>query len=142
MNSPLRPIVLSLILIFACLLLTAPCASAAPTIAGTYKITENTDLGTEVRITLQINLYNSGTTMVTVSGVGVHSISAPGRMVTATSSFVVQAESQSQVSLQFLIAKKDFTQWQIGPHQQFLVTFKPAGGKSTLVYLPLLRIPE
>jgi hypothetical protein len=141
MNSPLRPIALSLILIFANLLLTAPCASAAPTLAGTYKITENTDLGTEVRITLQINLYNSGTTAVTVSSVSIPSISAPGQMVTATSSFVIQAQSQFQVSLQFLIAKKDFTQWQIGPHQQFLVTFKPISGKSTFINVPLLRIP-
>jgi hypothetical protein len=141
MNSPLRPIALSLILIFANLLLTAPCASAAPTLAGTYKITENTDLGTEVRITLQINLYNSGTTAVTVSSVSIPSISAPGQMVTATSSFVIQAQSQFQVSLQFLIAKKDFTQWQIGPHQQFLVTFKPNSGKSTFINVPLLRIP-
>jgi hypothetical protein len=141
MNSPLRPIALSLILIFANLLLTAPCASAAPNLAGTYKITENTDLGTEVRITLQINLYNSGTTAVTVSSVSIPSISAPGQMVTATSSFVIQAQSQFQVSLQFLIAKKDFTQWQIGPHQQFLVTFKPISGKSTFINVPLLRIP-
>jgi hypothetical protein len=141
MNSPLRLMSLSSILFFTTLLLVLPCASAAPTLTGTYKITENTDLGTEVRITLQINLLNPGTTAVTVSGVGLPSISAPGHMATATSNFVVQSESQSQFSLQFLMAKKDFTQWQIGPQQQFLVTFKPAGGKSTLVYLPLLRIP-
>ena len=141
MNSPFRLMSLSIILFFTTLLLVLPCASAAPTLAGTYKITENTDLGTEVRITLQINLFNFGNTAVTVSRVGLHSISAPGQLVTATSSFVVQSQSPAQVSLQFLIAKKDFTRCQIGPHQQFLVTLTPTGGKFALVNVPLLRIP-
>src|SRR5208337_5441035 len=60
--------------LFAMLLLVAP-ASAAPPLAGTYKITENTNLGSEIRLTVQLNLVNPGDTAVTITRVGLRSIS-------------------------------------------------------------------
>jgi len=140
MNSLPRSIAIFLSILFAFFMVPSQCASAPLSLAGNYKITENTDLGSEVRVTLQINLSNSGTTSLTIIRVGLHSISAPGQLVAASSNLVVHSHSQSQVSLQFLIPKKDFTQWQSGPHQQFLLTYKPTGGKSTLISIPLLRI--
>ncbi len=135
-----RSIALSLTILVGFLLVPSPSAPASLTLAGNYKITENTDLGSEIRITLQINFINAGSSTLTVTKVGLRSMSVSGQLVTATSSLVVPSHSHSQVSLQFLISKKDFDRWQNGPQQQFLVTFKPTGGKSTLVDLPLLRI--
>ncbi len=139
MNLRLRWIALSLAVLFVALLCVTPRASAGPMVTGTYKITENTNLGTQVRISVQLNLVNGGTTSVTLSKVGVRSISAPGQTVSVASSAVVHAHSSTQVSLQFLMAKQDFERWYAGPHQQFLVTLKATGGKSTLVNIPLLR---
>jgi hypothetical protein len=142
MNFRLPSTTLYLAALLAVLLVVSLPASAAPPLAGTYKITENTDLGSEIRLTVQLNLVNSGDTAVTVTRVSLHSISAPGRLVSATSNAIVQSHANSQLSLQFLIAKKDLNAWQVGPHQQFLVTLQPAGGKITLVSLPLLRTRE
>jgi len=127
---------------FAMLLFAVLPACAVPPLAGTYKITENTDLGSEIRLTVQLNLVNPGDTAVTITRVGLRSISAPGQLVSTASKFVVQSHASSQVSLQFLISKKDFNAWQVGPHQQFLVTLQPVGGQVTLVNLPLLRTRE
>jgi hypothetical protein len=139
MNSRLRFTALCLAALFAILMLVSVPASAAPPLVGTYKITENTDLGSEVRITVLLNLVNPGDTAVTVTRVSLRSISAPGQLVSANTNTIVESHANSQFSLQFLIAKKDFTVWQIGPHQQFLVTLQPTGGKITLVNVPLLR---
>jgi hypothetical protein len=127
---------------FAMLLFAVLPACAAPPLAGTYKITENTDLGSEIRLTVQLNLFNPGDAAVTVTRVSLRSISAPGQWVSTVSNVVVQSHANSQLTLQFLIAKKDFNTWQVGPHQQFLVTLQPAGGQVTLVNLPLLRTRE
>jgi hypothetical protein len=141
MNLRLRFMALSLASFFTVLLmlLMTTLASAGSVLSGTYKITENTDLGTQVRITVQLDLVNGGTTSLTVSKVGLRSLSAPGQRVSVASTVVVHSHSSAQVSLQFLMAKQDFDRWYAGPHQQFLVTLKPSGGKSTLVNVPLLR---
>lgn len=127
---------------FAILLFAVLPACAAPPLVGTYKITENTDLGSEIRLTVQLNLVNPGDTAVTVTRVSLRSIFSPGQWVSAASNAVVHSHANSQLSLQFLIAKKDFDTWQVGPHQQFLVTLQPTGGQVTLVNLPLLRTRE
>lgn len=114
-------------------------SSAAPLVAGSYEITENTDLGSQVRITVQLSLINPTSTPLTVTKVAIPSISAPGQVVAINHSLVVHSHSNSQVSLQFLLAKKDFNTWHSAPHQQFLITLTPSGGKSTLINLPLLR---
>ncbi|HKM67459.1 MAG TPA: hypothetical protein VJX70_09865 [Candidatus Acidoferrum sp.] len=140
MNASPRSLAIFLTILFTFLLVLSPRASTAPPqIAGTYKITENTDLGSEIRITLQINLINPGGTQVTITKVGLRSMSARGQLVTANSNLVVHSHSHSQVSLQFLISKKDFNTWHVGPHQQFIVTMKPSTGKAVLLNLPLLR---
>src|SRR5208282_5733965 len=52
MNLRLRFIALCLPALFAMIFLVSVPASAAPPLVGTYKITENTDLGSEVRVTV------------------------------------------------------------------------------------------
>ena len=139
MKSHLRFFLLSLVFLLAIQLLSSQIAEPAPLIVGSYKITENTDLGSEVRITLEISLINPTNTPVTITKVALPSISAPGQLVNATSSLFVSSHSNSQVSLQFLMSKKDFNTWHRAPHQQFFITIKPSGGNSILLNLPLLR---
>jgi len=139
MKSRLRFTALCLPALFAMIFLVSVSTSAAPPLVGTYKITENADLGSEVRITIQLNLVNPGDSAVTVTRVSLRSISAPGQLLSARINTVVESHANSQISLQFLIAKKDFAAWQSGPHQQFLLTVQPTGGKLTLVNVLLLR---
>ncbi len=130
---------LPLVFLLAAQILLSLSASAAPPLAGSYKITENTDLGSEVRITVQLNLMNATSSPVTITKVGLHSISAPGQFVATSHTIVVHSHSNTQVSLQFLISKKDFNAWSRGPHQQFLFTLLPSSGRTTLINLPLIR---
>jgi hypothetical protein len=130
---------LPLVFLLAAQTLFSLAVSAAPPLAGSYKITENTDLGSEVRITVLLNLMNPTSTPVTITKVGLRSISAPGEFVSVTNTISVHSHSSTQISLQFLIAKKDFNAWYKGPHQQFLFTLLPTAGKITLINLPLIR---
>jgi hypothetical protein len=138
-KSLLRFFLISIAFLLPVQLLSSRIASAAPLIVGSYKVTENTDLGSQVRITLEISLINPTSTPVTITRVALPSISAPGQLVTASSNLVVSSHSTSQVSLQFLMSKRDFNTWHLAPHQQFLITLKPSGGNSTILNLPLLR---
>lgn len=139
MSSRPRFFRFSVLLLSTVQMLSAWPAFAAPPLSGTYKLTENTDLGSQVRITIQFSLMNTTSSSVTVTKLGLPLTSGPVKQLMASSSLVLHSHSSSQVSVQFLLAKKDFETWYLGPHQQFFVTFKSSNGKYTLLDLPLLR---
>jgi hypothetical protein len=136
MNLPFRYLTLCLVVL---LLLSAPHAWSAPVLTGSYKITENTDLGSQVRITVELNLYNPSTHGVTVTNISVRSASSPGQTVMVTTSTVIQPHANSQFSVQFLLPKKDYNSWSIGSLQQFLIKLHSSGSKPTLANVPLQR---
>lgn len=139
MKTSARSIFVCLSWLFAIQLFATLPSHAAPPLTGTHKITEITDLGTEIRFSVELNLVNPGETAISVSRFSLHSISAPGQLVSVPSKLVVDAHSSSQVTLEFVIAKADFAAWLMGPHQHFIVTLQPTGGKVSQVSVLLLR---
>lgn len=139
MKTSARCISLCLASLFAILLFAAQPPHAAPPLTGTHKITVIADLGTEIHFSVELNLVNPGEAAVTITRISLHSISAPGQLVSAPSKLVVDAHSSSQGTLEFVMAKADFVAWLIGPHQHFIVTLQPTGGKVSKVSVPLLR---
>lgn len=127
---PSSPRVLSLILL-AVLCVGASGASPAPQFSGSYKITENTDLGAEVRIAVELKLLNTGDTAATITAISIRSLSSPHQMVSAATNLTVQAHTDGQLSFQLLLPKKDFSTWAMGPHQQFILHFHSADGASS-----------
>jgi hypothetical protein len=115
---------------------------AAPQFSGSYKITENTDLGAQVRIAVELKLLNAGDTAATITAVSIRSLSSPHQMVSAPATLTLQPHSSASVSLQFLMPKQDFNNWSTGPHQQFLFSFHSAerSSKPTVTNVPLLRV--
>jgi uncharacterized protein (DUF58 family) len=126
------------LLLYAFLVSALP-VSATPVLAGTYKITENTDLGSEVRITVELHLVNASDISVTITSVAVRSISSPLHAVSAPANLIVEGRSRAETTVQFLIPKKDFATWSAGPHQKFLVKFHSADEKPALANVLLLQ---
>ena len=56
-----------------------PHGVAGQTVAGTYKVTETTDLGTQVRVTLEIRLMNASEDKLFVTQVRLRNFLRPGR---------------------------------------------------------------
>lgn len=127
---PSSPRLIRLILLVA-LCMGASWASPVPQFVGSYKITESTDLGTEVRIAVEMKLLNVGDTAATITCVSIRSLSAPRQMVRAATNFTVQAHADGQLSVQLLMPKKDFSTWAMRPHQQFILNFHSAAGTSS-----------
>lgn len=119
------------LLLLVVLCLGASWASPPPQFSGSYKITQSTDLGADVRIALELKLLNTGDTPATITSVTIRSLSAPHQMVRATTNLTVQAHADGQLSVQLLMPKKDFSNWSMGPHQQFLLNFHSADGSSS-----------
>lgn len=114
-------------------------ASGPPPLVGSYKIAENTDLGSQVRLSLELDFINPTDTAITVKSVSLHSLYAPGHMVTSSLNLIVQGHSKSQVTLQYILSKKDYSTWSAGPQQQFVVGLQAADGKPAIANVMLRR---
>jgi len=62
-----------------------------------------------------------------------------GHMVSNSANVTVQSHSKAQVTVQFVIPKKDYAAWSIGPHQLFLVNLQSAGAKPGMANVVLRR---
>jgi hypothetical protein len=141
MQSPLRSLAVML-LVPLLLVAGAAGASTAPQLSGSYKITEDTDLGAQVRIAVELKLLNTGDAAVTITTVSLRSFSSPHQLVSVPTTLTVQPHANASVSLQFLMPKQDFSNWSLGPHQQFLFSLQSAEsrlGKPTVANILLLR---
>jgi hypothetical protein len=121
------------------LLISVAAASPSPQLTGSYKVTASADLGTEMRVTVELNFFNPAENAVAVNGVSLRSALSPGHLVSAPASATVQSHSKAQVTLQFVIPKKDYTAWSAGPHQLFLVNVQSAGAKPGVANVLLRR---
>jgi len=141
MQSPLRTLAVML-LVPLLLVAGAVGASAAPQLSGSYKITENADLGAQVRFAVELKLLNTGDVAVTITTVSLRSFSSPHQVVSVPATLTLQPHSNASVSLQFLMPKQDFDSWSMGPHQQFLFSLQSPGsasGKPVVANILLLR---
>jgi hypothetical protein len=115
-----------------------PGSSTTSQLVGSYKVTQNTSLGAEVRITVEVSFVNGANSEVTVKSIGVRSLSMHGQVISASADLLVPAHSNAQTSVQLVIPKKDFDAWHT-PHQLFVVNFQTSAGQAVTANLPLLR---
>ena len=106
---------------------------------GTYQVLTSEVKGPRVP---RIDLTNPGTTSYSISQVAVRSLSSPGGLATSSAATTIQPHGSSQLSVQFLLPKRDFAAWYRGPIQQFVFTLHPAGSKSARLVLPLAQVKE
>ncbi|HUN63578.1 MAG TPA: hypothetical protein VMU53_16385, partial [Candidatus Sulfotelmatobacter sp.] len=102
MQSPLRTLAVML-LVPLLLVAGAVGASTAPQLSGSYKITENADLGRQVRFAVELKLLNTGDLAVTITSVSLRSFSSPHQLVSVPTTLTVQPRANATVSLQFVM---------------------------------------
>jgi hypothetical protein len=125
-------------LLFLAFGIYAPRVTAGQTVVGLYKVTGTTDLGTQVRVTMQITLINSGQTEVVISEARLRSLRGSSSYEPAT--LVLQPNSKSQITQDFIIAKTEFQLWSRGerPHLGLKVQIN---GEQTTITLPMIPQP-
>ena len=113
--------------------------SFAGPLTGSYKITANTPHEISVQLSVQLALVNPGDSAVSVSSVGVHSLSAPGHIASSRTSVTVEAHSTASVTVSFVIPKSDFAAWSHAPQQVFFLKIQHPGGRADMQSVVLLQ---
>jgi hypothetical protein len=131
--------------IYSCLLfltfgISAPRVTAGQTVVGLYKVTGMTDLGSQVRITMQITLINSGTDKVVISEARLRSLN--GVSPYEPTPLLLQPNVNASVTQDFTITKSEYQAWQRSerarPHLGLKVQIS---GSETKLTVPLFPYP-
>src|SRR5690349_15052815 len=119
MNS--RKLIATSLYCFLLLLLVlgicAPRGVAGQAVSGMYKVTETTDLGMRIRVTMQIRLMNSGEDRIFVTQVRLRSL-RPVQSAEEPASVALQPHASAEFTQEFTVAKREYELWSRGarPH--------------------------
>ena len=118
----------------------APRGVAGQVVSGVYKVTEATDLGIEVRVTLQIRLMNSGEDRIFVTQVRLRSL-RPVQSLDDPASVILEPHGSAEFTQEFAIAKQEYELWSKGarPHLGLKLLI---GERETTMTVTLMRDPR
>ena len=119
----------------------APQGVASQVVAGTYKVTETTDLGREVRVTMQIQLMNAGEDKIFVTQVRLRGFLHPGRSEEKPAGVILEPHGSAEFTKDFTIAKQEYELWSKGVRPHLGMRVQVAGAAETTMTIALMQRP-
>jgi hypothetical protein len=111
--------------------------SSASSVSGSYKVTQNTPLGSQARLQMRIHLVNHSSSDLSIDRLALWTVSHPDRGGTHAGGFVLRAHGSVDTTQEFTIRRFDYQSWRRGLRPRLLLqTTGPGNHKSqTLVRL-------
>ncbi|PYT38538.1 MAG: hypothetical protein DMG45_23290 [Acidobacteria bacterium] len=106
-----------------------------------YKITQTTDLGTEVRVTMKIRLMNASDDRMFVTQVRLREFLPHGKATDEPVNVILEPHGSSEFTQEFTIAKQEYELWSRGARPHLGLKVQVAGGAETTITIPLMQRP-
>jgi hypothetical protein len=106
-----------------------------------YKVTETTDLGTQVHVTLQIRLMNAGEDKIFVTQVRLRGFLHPGRSEDQPVGVILEPHGNSEFTQEFTIDKQEYKLWNKSARPRLGLKIQVAGGAETTMTIALMQQP-
>jgi len=119
----------------------SPRGVAGQLVSGVYKITQTTDLGTEVRVTMQIRLMNASDDRMFVTQVRLREFLPHGKATDEPVNVILEPHGSSEFTQEFTIAKQEYELWSRGARPHLGLKVQVAGGAETTITIPLMQRP-
>ena len=119
----------------------SPRGVAGQLVSGVYKVTETTDLGTQMRVTMHIRLMNAGNDGIFVIQVRLRGFLHPGRSEDKTVGVILEPHGSAEFTQDFIIQKQDYELWGKGVRPRVDLRMQVGGGQETTMTLELMRLP-
>jgi hypothetical protein len=130
----------ALVLLFA-LGVYAPRGAAAPVVSGVYKVTDTTDLGAQMRVTLQIRLTNAGEERIFVTQTRLRGLLHAGRSEDKPVHVILDPRGGAEFTQDFIVAKQEYGLWGKGVRPHLGLRMQVAGGQETSMTITLTQLP-
>ncbi len=110
-------------------------------VTGFYRVTQVTDLGPQVRVSLHIRLLNNTSQNVSITHLSLHDLHAQGRPSPVPGWTTLQPRQVTTVEQQFVISKWEYQSWSKGARPMLQVALQSAGAHEVARAIPLRRLP-
>ncbi len=127
------------LVLFLILAVAVEGTAAGQIVWGSYSIKESTDLGTQVRVTLQFRLTNAGEQRLFVTQMSLQNPLRPAQVSEDRGTVILEPHKGTEVTRQFIIGKDEFKLMRQGARPRVSLNIQGADGTETTVTLALMR---
>lgn len=106
-------------------------ASDASRISGSYRLIEKTDLGSQVRVRLELRLFNHGSPELHIQRLTLWDFSHPHRGGSQACKIVLGAGASVSTTQEFTIPRPEYELWKRGTRPRLVVEVQSARGRSS-----------
>jgi len=131
---------LRLSLLVSLLLAGAALQAAGTELAGTYRVEQVTDLGSEVRVTLHIRLVNNTTQDLAVVEISLRDLHQSGERAAVPAVTRLQPREGTTVEHEFVVSRAEYERWSKGVRPALEVRLQSAGGREVRRAVYLTRV--
>jgi hypothetical protein len=127
-RSSSRLVVSSLICLLLCAALTS-LAEDGRDFAGSYEVTNVTDLGADIRVTLTVRVFNYSGSDVSNAEVTLEDSLRPGTDYSSYPTQITIADRQSvRISSEFTVSRQEYDYWEKGSAPSLRIDFQNSEG--------------
>ena len=131
-----------LLLVAGLLLFAIPLAQASDPsrLSGTYRVVEKSNLGSQVRVRLQLHITNHGRRELHIERMALWDFSHASKGGTQACSIVVRAGGSADSTQEFTIPRAQYEMWRRGTQPRLVLQEQTPGGRTTQA-VRLTRVP-
>jgi len=115
-------------------------ASNAPLVSGSYKIVQNTDLGSQEQIRILIHLVNHGPSDLSIQRMTLWDFSHPDKGGSHACAVTLGAHASAETTQEFTLRRSDYQLWQRGFRPRFVLQMAGPGNTKSKAVVRLDRI--
>ena len=116
-------------------------SEAGQIVSGSYSVTETTELGAQVRVTLQIHLTNAGEQRLFITQMSLQNVLRPGQVSEERSAVILESHAGTEITRQFNLSKDEFEALRQSARPRLSLKIQAADGVVTTVTIALMRHP-
>ena len=116
-------------------------SGAGQIVSGWYSITETTELGTRVRVTLQIRFTNASERRLFITQMSLHNGLQPERISEERGSVILEPNLGTEVTRQFDLSKSEFEFLRQSMRPRLSLRMQAPDGAEITVTIALMRRP-
>ena len=120
---------------------TVNSSEAGQIVSGSYSVTETSELGAQVRVTLQIHLTNAGEQRLFITQMSLQNVLRPGRVSEERSAVILESHAGTEITRQFNLSKDEFEALRQSARPRLSLKIQAADGVVTTVTIALMRRP-
>ncbi|HMD32712.1 MAG TPA: hypothetical protein VKG84_12440 [Candidatus Acidoferrales bacterium] len=122
-------------------MLPEPAHAAGPEVAGSYRVEQVANLGTQVRVTLHVRLLNNSKEEVFIRQAALESRDLKQKPAANAILARLQPRESTTVEQEVVVARTEYERWRKGERPTLRVALQPPGGGEVTRTISLRRLP-